>query len=209
MVSTVTGTATTFDRNDHEVPPRCEGATNCSNNDIASELTGGCTFAKGLSGDLGYVCFGEARATFAGTGDAGVRTASARRIQASPGDLVAKASAQALALCARCQLPLGDTLFADARPGVSAVRAKVTATIVDVDSASETHTKAAPYYGLGVGFNATKRMKVRLGAIWTHADFGGVTTNIHAITPGGRYDFRAPPPARAGAAGGPAGTLGR
>jgi OOP family OmpA-OmpF porin len=147
----------------------CAGTTSCSDSDLAVKLTAGYTFFDGLSAELGYVNFGRADAAAEG--------------------ITAKARATAFTLGLAYQLPLNDSWGLGFRLGAANVKSSLSGTVDGLGGASISDTKTAPYYGLGVNFAVTKKVKFEAAADFSRAEIEGDKADLRAVTFGVRYDF--------------------
>jgi opacity protein-like surface antigen len=147
----------------------CEGTDSCSNNDVSFGVTGGFVLGKGFAAEIGYVSFGTAKASDTG--------------------LEATFKSSAWTYGVAYQAPIDAAWAVDLRLGAASVKSTLSATDTGTPLGSFSDTQTSPYYGLGVSYQVAKNVKLRAGALWTHAKVEDLTTNVRTVSAGARYDF--------------------
>jgi hypothetical protein len=147
----------------------CEDGASCRTSDLAFGVTAGYKVVNGFSIELGYVDFGGAKFNYPPYAEVD--------------------SAAAWTLGVAYAVPVGNDVSIDLRLGAASVKASASANYAGDQVLSGTDTQSSPYYGLGLGYRVAKNVTIQGGALWTHAKFEDLTTNVRAITVGARYDF--------------------
>jgi len=150
----------------------CSGVASCSTGGTSFRFTGGYKFAKGISGEIGYIDFGKAEAS---------DTVDGIHVNVF-------AKAQAFTLGAAFEFPFNEQFSAGARLGAASVKTTLGGSAEGFNvSMEETQTK--PYYGLFATIAVAKNFKIEAAADFTQAEFDGESNNVRSLSAGVRYEF--------------------
>jgi OmpA-OmpF porin, OOP family len=145
----------------------CSGVPECKNNDTGYKLYGGYKFTPNIAAEVTYFDFGKSKASGGGA-SAELRGTGLGVGVAFLGDFAPQWSGVA-------------------RLGVASNRMKLsTNPNVGLDG-SESSTNA--YFGLGVGYEVTKGLKVTADLDFSRGKFQGETGNLRLVTVGLNYGF--------------------
>ncbi|HSI52119.1 MAG TPA: porin family protein [Ideonella sp.] len=146
----------------------CAGTESCDNSGTGARVMLGYELGGGLAGEVGYMSFGEAKATVGG-----VR---------------AKIEAGGILLGVAFRAPFARDWDATARLGVISMKTKVSATD-GVNSASDDETNTAAYAGLGLGYAVTPALHVELNVDFSRAEYTDAQADLRNFSVGLRYAF--------------------
>ena len=146
----------------------CNGTTSCGNSSTAAKITGGYSFGKGFSAELGYVSFGAPKSSI--------------------GSIEQELTTDAWTLAAAYTLPFSQQWSGIARLGIASVNSKSSVRLGSA-SGSQSETNTAAYVGLGVDYAFTKNVKLEGAIDLSASKFGNQTGGVQAYTVGLRYDF--------------------
>jgi OmpA-OmpF porin, OOP family len=151
----------------------CTGATTCDTSGTAFKLLGGYKITPQIAAELGFFDFGKAKAADS-TASLETKTSAFGGGVAFHGDF-------------------SPSWSGVARLGVAQVKAKITATVVGLGSASDSDTNTALYGGLGVGYRLSKTVSIDGAWDFTKSKYkkNGLdeSWNVNAVSVGVTFGF--------------------
>jgi OOP family OmpA-OmpF porin len=147
----------------------CEGVSNCDSSNTALKLVGGYEFGRGFAVELGYIDFGTAHV--------------------SSGSLTADFKVKAPTFGVAYTAPLSNAVGLNLRLGVANLKSNISVSVAGLGGASDSETKSAPYYGIGIQFAVAQNVRLVAAADFSRAEYHGEKADVRAITVGVRVDF--------------------
>ena len=145
----------------------CTGVPDCKNNSTGYKLYGGYKFTPNIAGEVSYFDFGKAKA--------------------SGGGATAEMSGSGVGVGVAFIGDFAPQWSGVARVGIASNRMKLSTTPNVGLDASESSTNA--YFGLGVGYEVSKGLKVTADIDFSRGKFQGEKGDLRLVTVGLNYGF--------------------
>ncbi|MBB4845280.1 OOP family OmpA-OmpF porin [Paucibacter oligotrophus] len=147
----------------------CAGTTSCNNNGTSFRVLGGYKFNDTFAAELGYLSFGEAKASVSGV------------------DL--KLTPKAVTLGVAARFPFATDWGFTARLGVANVKTDVSGVVAGLGNANLSDSKVAAHSGLGLDYALSSSLKLELTADFSRATFRDGDFSVRAVNLGLSYHF--------------------